>query len=143
MKWTSRSDLQKIARARLRDADVLYRAQRYDGAIYLCGYAVEIALKARICKALAWVPLDGRRISELPELPNSQSPCAPPSFGHRRKDQNNLDDRMVSGGSVGSRSTYKPTGSATRQAAELMIASARVLLRRYEANHRKTGFFRT
>src|SRR2546430_6318938 len=51
----TRSDLQKIARARLRDVEVLYRSRRYDGAIYLCGYAVEIALKARICKTLSWL----------------------------------------------------------------------------------------
>ena len=36
---SARSDLSKIARARLRDAEVLYRSRRYDGAIYLCGYA--------------------------------------------------------------------------------------------------------
>src|SRR5215212_6306727 len=48
------ADLRKIAKARLVDADVLFRAGRYDGAIYLCGYAVEIALKARICQALKW-----------------------------------------------------------------------------------------
>lgn len=49
-----RADLDKIARARLRDAEALYRARRYDGAVYLCCYAVEIALKARICKTLGW-----------------------------------------------------------------------------------------
>lgn len=29
-------------------------AKRYEGAMYICGYAVEIALKARICKTLRW-----------------------------------------------------------------------------------------
>jgi hypothetical protein len=50
-----RSDLRRIARARLRDAEALYRAGRYDGAAYLCGYAVELSLKARICRTLRWV----------------------------------------------------------------------------------------
>ena len=50
----SRQQLRSIARARLRDAQVLLRARRYDGAVYLCGYAIEIALKARICRALNW-----------------------------------------------------------------------------------------
>lgn len=27
---------------------------RYDGAAYLCGYAIELALKARICRTLRW-----------------------------------------------------------------------------------------
>ena len=47
-------DLRTIARARLRDAQVLLRAKRFDGAWYLCGYAVELALKARICRTLKW-----------------------------------------------------------------------------------------
>ncbi len=48
------NDLLKIAGARLKDAEVLLGSRRYDGAIYLCGYAVELALKARICKTLNW-----------------------------------------------------------------------------------------
>lgn len=48
------NDLRSIARARLRDAQVLLRAKRFDGAFYLCGYAVEVALKARICRTLKW-----------------------------------------------------------------------------------------
>jgi HEPN domain-containing protein len=47
-------ELRRIARGRLRDADVLLEAGRYDGAIYLCGYAIETALKARICRTLKW-----------------------------------------------------------------------------------------
>jgi len=50
----STKDLRTIARARLRDAQVLLRAKRFDGAWYLCGYAVELALKARICRTLKW-----------------------------------------------------------------------------------------
>jgi len=49
-----RTDLKRIARGRLKDANVLRQAGRDDGAIYLCGYAVEIALKARICYTLKW-----------------------------------------------------------------------------------------
>jgi HEPN domain-containing protein len=49
-----RNELKKIARARLKDADILLASRRYDGAIYLCGYAIELALKARICRTLKW-----------------------------------------------------------------------------------------
>lgn len=52
-------DLQRIARARLRDAEVLTRARRFDGSVYVCGYAVEIALKARICRTLRWAGFPG------------------------------------------------------------------------------------
>lgn len=47
-------ELRKIARARLRDAEVLLSSKRYDGAVYLCGYAVEMALKVRVCRSLGW-----------------------------------------------------------------------------------------
>ncbi len=50
----SRQDLRKTARARLKDAEVLTKWRRYDGAVYLCGYAVEMRLKARICQTLKW-----------------------------------------------------------------------------------------
>lgn len=45
----TRKQLKDIIQARLDDADALQVAGRYDGAIYLCGYAVELALKCRIC----------------------------------------------------------------------------------------------
>jgi HEPN domain-containing protein len=48
----SEADLRRIARARLDDAVVLFRRGRYDAAAYLSGYAVELALKARIVRHL-------------------------------------------------------------------------------------------
>jgi len=52
-------DLQQLARLRLSEAEALYEAGFYDGCSYLCGYAVELALKACICKTLS--------LSEYPE----------------------------------------------------------------------------
>lgn len=49
-----RTELRKIARERLKDAEALLAAARYDGAIYLGGYVVELSLKSRICKNLSW-----------------------------------------------------------------------------------------
>lgn len=48
------AQLRDIATARVEDAEVLYAAERYDGARYLCGYAVEMTLKAQICDTLQW-----------------------------------------------------------------------------------------
>lgn len=48
------AELDNIARARIEDAQALLTAGRFDGATYLCGYAVEVALKARICRTLNW-----------------------------------------------------------------------------------------
>jgi len=47
-------DLATLAQARLADAQALLAAQRFDGAVYLCGYSIELALKARICATLNW-----------------------------------------------------------------------------------------
>jgi len=46
----NRSDFQRPARIRLREARLLLENQCYDGAYYLGGYAVECALKACIAK---------------------------------------------------------------------------------------------
>jgi len=48
----TRNDLQDLARLRLREAEHLYKKGLYDGCVYLCGYVIEFALKARICKVL-------------------------------------------------------------------------------------------
>src|SRR5690348_11889977 len=47
-----RQQLQQLARLRLREAEALYNARLYDGCVYLAGYAVELGLKARICRLL-------------------------------------------------------------------------------------------
>jgi hypothetical protein len=39
---------------RIDDAKALVAASRFDGATYLCGYGVELALKTRICRVLNW-----------------------------------------------------------------------------------------
>lgn len=48
------SELQKISINRLEDAKALYNSNRYDGSFYICGYAVELGLKRKICMTLGW-----------------------------------------------------------------------------------------
>ncbi len=48
------ADLKIISRERLSDAETLLNDNRYDGAVYLCGYSIEIALKHKICQTLNW-----------------------------------------------------------------------------------------
>ena len=56
----TRVDLQKLAESRLNEANVLAQHQLFDGAVYLAGYALELAFKARICKILdADYPTEG------------------------------------------------------------------------------------
>jgi HEPN domain-containing protein len=46
----TRADLQRLARIRIKEANVLLKNGCYEGAYYLAGYAVECALKACIAK---------------------------------------------------------------------------------------------
>jgi hypothetical protein len=46
--------LRKLSRERLAESSVLLAANYCDGAKYICGYAVESALKHRIAKSLNW-----------------------------------------------------------------------------------------
>jgi len=125
-----RTELKKIAQARIEDGEILLNSHRYDGAIYLCGYAVEISLKERICRTLGW---DGYP-STTKEFANYQSFRT-----------HNLDVLLRLSGSEHKIRTeflaewsavaewdpeirYKPIGSATKKSAELMIDSSRKLL---------------
>ena len=61
------AELRAISASRLEEAQTLLDAGHYDGVVYLCGYAVELALKARICETLNWVgfPSTNREFRDL------------------------------------------------------------------------------
>jgi hypothetical protein len=124
------SELRKIARGRLNDAEVLLTAGRYDGAIYLCGYAIETALKARICRALKW-----------PGYPSTRKEFE----GYQSFRTHDLDVLLYLSGVEGKIKTrhfaewsivatwdsnvrYRPIGSASSQDAADMIKSTKVIL---------------
>ncbi|NDC41499.1 MAG: HEPN domain-containing protein, partial [Chitinophagia bacterium] len=48
----SRKDFQDISLSRLKEIKLLYRHGYFDAALYLSGYVLETALKARICRIL-------------------------------------------------------------------------------------------
>lgn len=48
----TRDELKALATERLREAEALFDAGHYDGCAYLCGYVVELALKACVCATL-------------------------------------------------------------------------------------------
>jgi HEPN domain-containing protein len=51
-KTLSHRDLRDLVQERLNDAEALLAAGRYDAAAYMCGYVLEMALKACICRRL-------------------------------------------------------------------------------------------
>ncbi|MCH8290992.1 HEPN domain-containing protein [Candidatus Poribacteria bacterium] len=61
-----------IANERLRDANVLLKQKRYNGAVYLGGYVIECMLKAAICVYLSRNDLPAiYQIHDLDELMDS------------------------------------------------------------------------
>ena len=62
----TRRELQQLACLRLEEAEALFGAGCYDGCAYLCGYVVELALKAAICSTLGVTeyPEKGSRLKE-------------------------------------------------------------------------------
>ncbi len=46
------AEINDLAEQRLKEAEILYNNEMYDGAYYLAGYSVELKLKGKICERL-------------------------------------------------------------------------------------------
>jgi len=127
----ARTSLRHIAWARLKDAEVLFNNRRTDGAIYLCGYAIELALKSRICKSLKWkeFPDTKKEFEGFESLRTHNLDVLLAFSGIEPKIKNNymVEWSQVTGWNPELR--YKPVGSAKRSDTRDMISSARTLLR--------------
>jgi hypothetical protein len=126
-----RVDLKHIARARVEDAEILFKARRYDGAIYLCGYAVEIALKARICETLGWSGYPSSR-SEFANYESFRTHNLDVLLRLSGKEQQIKAELFAEWSAVaqwGPDLRYKPIGSATKEGTRLMVDSSKKLLR--------------
>jgi HEPN domain-containing protein len=122
--------LRSIAAARLDDARHLFAAGRFDGASYLCGYAVELALKARICNTLGWTdfPESSREFEPYRSLKTHSLEVLLTFTGQQ---QNVKTNHLVEWSHVTSwdpESRYKPIGTVAESKAQLMINSAATLL---------------
>jgi hypothetical protein len=125
------TDMQAVAHERLRDAEALHAAGRFDGCLYLCGYCVEIALKARICQTLNW--------EGFPEQPGEFQFYR--SFQTHNFDillhlsglEEQVKRKYVHSWSVVGKwepnQRYRLSGSTNTQEAEDMLAAARELMR--------------
>ena len=127
----SKADLRKISRARLLDAKELLRAKRYDGAVYVCGYAVEIALKARICRSLGWTeyPSIKRDFQNLQSFKSHDLDVLLRLSGVESNIKTNHIGEWSAVATWDPEVRYKPVGTATRQDAEMIIDAATKLLR--------------
>ncbi|MGB8992394.1 MAG: hypothetical protein WCD80_10090 [Desulfobaccales bacterium] len=127
----TKQELRLIAIARLQDAEALFRANRYDGSIYLCGYAIEIGLKNKICKTLRWneFPSTKSEFQNLQSFKTHNLDILLKLSGAESKIKINFlaDWSIVAKWEPDAR--YKPIGSSSGQEAQLMIDAVKVILR--------------
>lgn len=57
-------DLKQLAKNRLDEAEALFSQGKYEAAIYLGGYAIELTLKAVICQTLQWTEYPSGEVSK-------------------------------------------------------------------------------
>jgi hypothetical protein len=127
-----RIELLELSRARMYDAQLLFRKGRYDAAAYLCGYAVEFALKARICKHLRWVgypstdaEFKGKRDFKVHNF-NSLLEFT----GLASKIRNNCSSEWSIVTDWSPELRYRPIGSSTYQHAQEILEASKVLLKK-------------
>jgi len=123
-------ELQAIAQARLEDAKVLLANDRVDGAGYVCGYAVELALKARISRTLNWVGFPEKR-AEFENLLSFKTHKLDVLLALSGQEQRIKSDHLIEWTAVATwdpEVRYKSVGKAQRPEVELMIQSAEGLL---------------
>jgi hypothetical protein len=127
----SRTDLQKIARARLEDAEVLLKSGRYDSAVYLCGYAIELALKARICLNLNWneYPSSKAEFQKYQSFKTHDLEVLLRLSGTEAIMRNKYLSEWSAVSTWDPELRYKLVGSTSFQTANSMIPSAKILVR--------------
>ena len=123
-------DLRTIARARLREARVLLLAKRFDGAVYLCGYSVELALKARICRTLKWsaFPQTAKEFEGLQSLKTHDLEVLLRLSGVEARVRTTFLAEWSAVVDWTPEKRYQPIGQSTPQQAEDMVTCAERLL---------------
>src|SRR6185437_1981069 len=118
-----RAELLKIARARLRDASALLKAKRYDGSAYLCGYAIECALNARIVATLRWqgFPDSKKEFERFASFRTHNLDTLLSLSGREQRIKNNRLTEWSGVAQWDPEVRYKPIGSVTPADASLMI----------------------
>lgn len=123
-------NLREIAKARLEDSEILYRAKRYDGAAYLCGYVIELALKSRICETLKWPGFPESK-HEFENYRSFKTHSLDVLLSLTGKEQE-IKTQFLADWSVvvkwDPEVRYKPIGTAGERDANLMIESTKALL---------------
>ena len=125
-----RNELRKIARARLRDADILMASRRYDGAIYLCGYAIELILKARICRTLKWqgYPSTNSEFQQYQSFRTHDLDVLLHLTGLEQKIKANFLAEWSAVAQWNPAARYQPVGTASKNDSKMMISASKTLI---------------
>ena len=127
-----RNELLKLAQARIQDATALANAKRYDGAVYLCGYAVELALKAKICFTLNWAegfPATNREFEKYKSFRTHDLDVLLRLTGVELKIKTEYWLEWATVTFWDPESRYKPVGTSSVSQAQDMLEAAQVLVR--------------
>ncbi len=124
------ADLKKIAQGRLKDAEVLFAAGRYDGAIYLSGYVVEVALKCRICETLKWsgFPQSNNEFKSYQSFKTHDLEVLLKLSGVEQEIKATNFAEWSAVTSWNPETRYNPVGQSSQPEAELMIEAVTILL---------------
>lgn len=125
-----KTELRKIARERLKDAETLLKAKRYNSALYLGGYVVELALKCRICKALRWEGYPQSR-SEFQSFQSFKTHDLDVLLSLSSAADKIKTKYLAEWSAVAvwdSEARYNPIGSVSKSDADILVEAARKLL---------------
>ena len=120
-----------IATARLEDAKLLFANERPEGALYMGGYAVELALKARICTTLSWPGFPEKR-SEFENLTSFKTHKLDVLLTLSGQEQRIKSEFLWEWSTVAKwdpEARYRPIGQTPRWDVELLLIAVEELLK--------------
>lgn len=126
-----KNDLRKIAKARIKDAEVLLASKRYDGSVYICGYALELGLKSKICKTLKWqgFPSTGKEFNDYKSFKTHDLDVLLHLSGIEEKIKTKHFADWSNVAEWDPEARYKSIGSVTPTEAKDMLMSAKELMK--------------
>lgn len=124
------AELLRIAQERLKDAETLLAAGRYEGAIYLGGYVVELALTCKICRTLNWksFPQTKKEFQAYQSFKTHDLDVLLSLSGVEEKIRTGHFAEWSAVATWAPEARYNPIGSANKADTELLVESARKLL---------------
>lgn len=105
------------------------RARRYDGAVYMCGYALEVRLKARICRTLHWSGFPNTRseFQNCVSLKTHDLQTLPSFSGIEPRIKSRFTAEWLIVSQWDPEMRYNPTGSSTAAEARVMLQAVQTL----------------